>query len=200
MNYKQKLQDPRFFFITGAVILGAILIWVLKDILLLLISVLLLGVLYFSDNIIQMIEQHRIQKKFSEVPLHPKYIFNCSWEILQHLKDHLNIRFPIEQDIFLQDSVEHIEHRDLGATTIIRIRIMLDAKLGENEVMTAISQSYVKQQKNTPLGISSPLLQRLIIECVQENDGFLEFIFHDSNFYRPSTTFIEKNLDDDYYA
>ncbi|HDL0074169.1 TPA: hypothetical protein PVZ44_002691, partial [Listeria monocytogenes] len=158
------------------------------------------GILYFSDNIFQTIEQHRIQKKNSEIPLQSNYIINCSWELLHHLKEHLNIRFPIEQDIFLQDAVEHIEYADLGATTIIRITIMLNAELGENEVMTAVSQSYVKQQKSTPLGSQNPLLQRLMLESVSEEEGYLKFVFHDSKFYRPADIFKKESLDDDYYA
>lgn len=201
MNKKKNQHEKvKKWVIFGIVLLIGILIWVLKDILLLLISVLLIGILYFSDNIFQTIEQHRIQKKYSEIPLQSNYIINCSWELLHHLKEHLNIRFPIEQDIFLQDAVEHIEYADLGATTIIRITIMLNAELGENEVMTAVSQSYVKQQKSTPLGSQNPLLQRLMLESVSEEEGFLKFVFHDSKFYRPADIFEKESLDDDYYA
>ena len=193
-NYK----IPIFLLIT--VIPAIVAIWCLQDFLILLLALIAFVLICIGpDKILQNIRQQKAKEAEDQLPIQGDHLIGISWNIFVYLVENHYMEFHTESNSFYMDAVQNSEYRDQGATIIIRVHTNMGTRIQDEGVLTEVAQQYLAYQQQTPLGQQNSLLQRVLLESICIKNGFLEFTFHDKNFYVPPRD-ASNNLKDDYYG
>jgi len=182
------------------VVLVIATIWYLQDFFILLLFLLTIIVFCVGpEQIIQNVRHQKAKEAENRLPLHHNFLLTVCWELLNHLIDTNHMSFNIEPNQFHMDALQNSQYKNQGSTYIARVHVNMNTQAQDEYLLTEVAQQYLAYQQQTPLGQQNSLLQRVLLESICIKNGFLEFTFHDKNFYvQPRDA--SNNLKDSYYG